>query len=130
MSAPKPHARDLQQIREPTLTSAREEFANKQPQNVATIEDLQLSISSGVHHIVIVDHIDLTTVPREELIPTRACPDGCGSPLPAIVTMRSIRVCPSQQPTVPPLAPAHLPPQGGCGEGGGGVLYSSAVRSP
>ena len=56
---------------------------------VSSPEELEQGILQGRIHIVVIAHLDLTSLPSK---PTSACNDGCESPLPVVSLTETIRV--------------------------------------
>lgn len=75
-----------------SLLQSEKETEALAPANVTfvdTPQGLLAAVRGGALDIVIVDHLDLTTLP---LRPTSICDVGCESPLGEITATRSIRV--------------------------------------
>lgn len=65
------------------------EVAPVEPVRVSTPKDLAYAISRKIKHVIITEHLDLTTLPLEI---NGICEDGCSSPIPVITHTESIRV--------------------------------------
>ena len=60
-----------------------------QPVYASSSKELELGILQGFAHIIVTNHLDLTSLPSK---PTTACLDGCESPLPEVRLTQVIRV--------------------------------------